>query len=63
MIRNIGNADRTIRFVAGAVLLSLAFFGPKTPFGYLGLALIATGLLNFCPLYRLFGINTFRRTT
>ncbi|NUQ12843.1 MAG: DUF2892 domain-containing protein [Gemmatimonadaceae bacterium] len=60
MQRNIGTTDRTVRLVVGVLLLSLAFFGPKTPVGYLGFVFIATALANFCPLYRLFGISTCR---
>ena len=50
--------ERVIRVVAGAALLSLAFVGPQTPWGYIGIVPIATGLLGSCPLYTLFGIST-----
>lgn len=60
MTRNMGSTDRTIRLVAGFALLLLAFVGPKTPIGYLGLVLIGTALVRFCPLYPLLGINTNR---
>ncbi len=55
---NEGALDRTIRVVAGAVILSLAFWGPTTPLGYLGLVPLATGLFGYCPLYRVFGWDT-----
>ena len=42
----------------GLVLLSLAFVGPQTPWGYIGLIPLLTGIVGFCPLYRLLGINT-----
>ncbi len=57
---NEGTADRVIRVVVGLGLLSLAFFGPKTPWGYIGVVPLATGLLGHCPLYRIAGINTCR---
>jgi cadmium resistance protein CadD (predicted permease) len=44
--------------IAGLVILSLAFIGPKTAWGYVGLIPIATGLVGYCPAYSLFGINT-----
>jgi len=47
-----------IRVVAGVAVLSLAFIGPQTAWGYLGLIPIATGLLGSCPLYTLLGMNT-----
>lgn len=58
MKANVGNIDRVIRVVAGIALLSLAFTGPKTPFGYLGLVLIATAAISFCPLYSVLGFRT-----
>lgn len=50
--------ERVIRVAAGIGLLSIAFVGPKTPLGYLGLVPIATGLLGSCPLYTLIGFST-----
>ena len=55
---NEGFADRLIRVVVGLVLLSLVFVGPQTPWGWLGLIPLVTGLVGFCPLYRLIGVNT-----
>lgn len=53
--KNIGALDRTLRVFLGLLILSLAFIGPQTPWGYLGLVGIATGAISFCPIYRLFG--------
>lgn len=53
--------ERVLRVVAGLAILSLAFVGPKTPWGYLGLVPLVTGLLGSCPLYTLFGISTCGR--
>lgn len=55
---NEGFADRLIRVVVGLVLISLVFIGPQTPWGWLGLVPLVTGLVGFCPLYRLVGVNT-----
>jgi hypothetical protein len=44
--------------VAVLALLSLAFTGPQTPLGYIGIVPLATGLIGFCPLYKLFGLST-----
>ncbi len=55
---NEGLADRVIRIAVGLFVLSLAFVGPQTPWGYLGLVPLITGLVGFCPLYRLLGLNT-----
>ena len=59
--RNVGTADRALRIVAGIVLLSLAFFGPKTPWGYLGILPLLTGLTRRCPAYSIFGWSTCPR--
>lgn len=56
--KNEGMADRVVRVVLGLVLISLVFVGPQTPFGWLGVILVATGAIGSCPLYRPFGINT-----
>ena len=58
MNKNIGTVDKTIRIVVGLVLISLAFIGPQTPWGWIGIVPLATALINFCPLYPLLGINT-----
>ena len=55
MERNEANWDRTARVVLGAGLLSLVFVGPHTLWGLVGLAPLLTGLVGFCPVYRLFG--------
>jgi hypothetical protein len=58
MTINEGTVDRAVRVIAGLVILSLAFIGPKSAWGYIGLVPIATGLIGYCPAYSLFGINT-----
>ncbi len=56
--RNEGMADRALRVIAGAVLLSLVFIGPKTPWGWIGVVPLVTGLVGTCPLYTVFGLRT-----
>ena len=58
MTVNEGTIDRAIRVVLGLGLLALAFTGPQTPLGYLGIVPLATGLLGFCPLYKVLGFST-----
>lgn len=57
-VRNEGTLDRALRITIGLGLISLAFIGPKTPLGFIGLVPLATGLLGSCPAYTLFGIST-----
>ena len=55
---NEGTIDRFLRVTAGIVLIALVFVGPKTPWGWLGIVPLATGLLGSCPVYLLLGMNT-----
>jgi hypothetical protein len=57
---NLGGIDRAIRILAGAALLALAFVGPQTPWGYLGLVPLLTGVIGFCPAYCPLGLSTCR---
>ena len=50
--------DRVVRVIAGLGIISLAFIGPQTPWAWLGLIFVVTGLIGMCPLYRIFGIST-----
>jgi predicted deacylase len=63
---NLGNTDRLIRISAAVIIAVLVYAGVVT--GTWAMALLAvaavltiTGFLRFCPLYRLFGINTCKK--
>ena len=58
MKKNVGSADKWIRIVVGLVLISLVFWGPKTPWGWIGIVPLLTAFMNFCPLYTVLGIST-----
>ena len=60
MKKNLGATDRWIRIILGIVLLAILLFvqiGWRWV-GLLGYVSLAIGLMNFCPLYALFGIST-----
>ncbi len=59
--QNVGNIDRILRIVAGLVLLSLIFVGPKTWWGLVGLVPLATAFMRTCPAYSFLGVNTCER--
>ena len=63
MPKNVGVPDRAFRVILGLVLIALVFVGPQTPWGWLGLIPLATGLFGFCGLYSLLGIRTCPRRT
>lgn len=60
MKKNVGSIERAIRVIAGIAILSLAFVGPQSPWAYLGIIPLATGLMGWCPAYALLGISTCR---
>ncbi|MGA7800534.1 MAG: DUF2892 domain-containing protein [Gammaproteobacteria bacterium] len=60
---NVGGADRMARLIVGVVLLVAGFVVPmgatwQTVVFVIGAILLITALARFCPLNRLFGINT-----
>ena len=57
-MKNEGTIDRILRVIAGVVLLSLVVIGPQTMWGLIGIVPLLTGLIGFCPVYKLFGWNT-----
>lgn len=57
---NEGTLDRALRIVLGIALLAIFFFGPRTAWGLLGFAPLLTGLMGYCPFYRVLGVSTCR---
>jgi len=59
-MNNVGGMDKLVRIVAGLGLLSLFFLlrGDARWLGVLGVVPLATGLVGYCPLYALIGLNT-----
>jgi hypothetical protein len=58
MKKNEDALDRIIRIIAGAAILSFAYIGPQSPWAYLGIIPLATGLIGWCPLYALLGMSS-----
>jgi hypothetical protein len=63
MIKNMGTADRIIRFIVAVVIIGLYLNG--TVSGTVGIILlilsgvfVLTSFLSFCPLYKPLGIST-----
>jgi hypothetical protein len=52
-----GTASRVIRVLIGLGLLSLTMAGPGTPWGFLGLAPLLSGLTGFCPVCSIPGLK------
>lgn len=60
---NLGNVDRALRVLLGTAALALVFTGPRTAWGYIGVALLITAAIGFCPIYAALGFSTRRRIT
>jgi len=58
MKKNVGSIERAVRVLLGLAVISMAFVGPMSPWAYLGIIPLATGLIGWCPPYALFGIST-----
>lgn len=58
MEKNIGNLDKAVRVLVGLVLIALVFVGPQTPWGWIGVPVIAIALFGWCPLYSVLGVKT-----
>jgi hypothetical protein len=60
MKTNVGSVDRIVRLLAAVALFSLFFVleGNARLFGLIGIVPLATGLLSWCPLYAMIGVDT-----
>jgi Protein of unknown function (DUF2892) len=56
--KNVGSADRVFRILLGIALISLVFVGPQTPWGWIGVVPLFTGLFGTCPLYSMLGFSS-----
>lgn len=63
MKSNVGTLDRVIRLLLAASLFSLFFIlpGGQKWLGLIGVVPLVTGLIQWCPLYTLFGIRSCSR--
>lgn len=58
---NVGGLDRTVRVIAGLILLGLFFLYPDASWRYytlIGVIPLLTGLFGTCPLYSILGLST-----
>ena len=65
MTANIGTTDRVLRIVIGLALIGVAIglFGSayQSIWGWIGLVPVVTGLVGWCPLYTILGIQTCKK--
>ena len=58
---NVGSVDRVLRISSGVVIVTLTALGMISPWGWLAIGLIVSGVIRNCTLYSLLGINTCKR--
>ncbi len=54
---NVGSTDRILRIVIGLVLIGIAVAG-ISPWGWIGVVPLLTGVFKFCPGYAMFGMSS-----
>lgn len=54
---NVGRTDKVVRMVLALVVGALGIYF-KSWWGLLGILPLVTGLISFCPVYTIFGLNT-----
>ncbi|WP_418648981.1 DUF2892 domain-containing protein (plasmid) [Thauera butanivorans] len=55
MEKNVSTWDRAIRVLLGVGLIGATVMGSIGAWGWVGVVPLATGLVGFCPLYRVCG--------
>jgi len=55
---NVGTTDRIIRAVLGIALIAATLAGWSVFWGLVGVVLLATAAVSFCPLYAVLGKST-----
>ncbi|MBK8943918.1 MAG: DUF2892 domain-containing protein [Ignavibacteriae bacterium] len=60
MEKNVGGNDKNIRLIIGAILLIASFLASSFWLGLIGVILITTALVGFCPAYIPLKKNTFK---
>lgn len=63
MTCNVGATERTIRILLGIGLVLIGYFGPLPVWGAMtayvvGAVALVTGAVQFCPLWKVLGVNT-----
>jgi len=54
---NVGILDRSVRFIIGAIVIAAGFYY-QTWWGAVGLILLLTGFIAWCPVYSLLNIDS-----
>lgn len=58
MIHNVGTVDRALRIIGGLILIALAATHTIGIWGWIGVVPLITGIISWCPVYALLGLNS-----
>jgi hypothetical protein len=67
-MKNMSSLDRIIRLIVAAAIAVLYFTGVISGawaivLGIIAVIFVVTSLIGFCPLYKLFGVSTSKKTS
>lgn len=60
MTANVGGIDKILRIVVGLIIIALGLIYSSW-WGLVGVVLLGTGLLNYCPAYSLIKVSTNKK--
>ncbi len=60
MKKNLGSTDKVIRIILGSAIVGLGIYFSNW-WGLVGLVLLITAFINWCPAYSLIGVSTDKK--
>jgi len=57
---NVGSIDRTLRIIVGVALVGVGAWSLSW-WGIVGIVMLLTGLVSWCPLYSALAMSTFHK--
>lgn len=58
---NVGSIDRVLRITAGVIIITFTALGMISPWGWLAIGLIISGVIRNCTLYSMLGVSTLKK--
>ena len=58
---NVGSIDRVLRIATGVIIITFTALGMISPWGWLAIGLIISGVIRNCTLYSLLGVSTLKK--
>ncbi len=58
---NVGKTDKTIRLALAIIIAGVGYYY-KSWWGLVAIVPLLTGVISFCPLYKILGMNTCKKS-